>query len=114
MQPYSPSEKTSEVSIELIIAEIRSTRDQQIDELMNERVMMAFLEHYYNTIAVSPVKLAFLKSDLIDLKKTSLDLVFYSSLITQMKQLKTLAVTGTHQLFLAELRGVFQKYVSKN
>ena len=35
---------------------------------MKESVLMTFLEHYYNTIAISNIKKAFLVKDLSELK----------------------------------------------
>lgn len=91
-----------------IIAAIRNTRDQQIDELMKDPVLMAFLEHYYNTVAISDVKKAFLRRSLSELKNSSLDLSYYSSLITKMKESNTSSVDN-HKLFLSELKVLFQK-----
>lgn len=105
-------EHTGEISMEQIIASIRTTRDLQIEELMKEPVLMTFLEHYYDTIAISAVKKIFLLKDLAELKLSSLNLSHYSSLITQMKELKTLDVDANHKLFLVELKELFLKYVT--
>ena len=108
MDTNLPEEKTTAISMDQIIAAIRSTRDQQIDELMKDPVLMAFLEHYYNTIAISDIKKEFLRRDLIELKKSPLDLSYYSSLITKMKESNTSKVDN-HKLFLAELKTLLQK-----
>jgi hypothetical protein len=107
-------EKIGEVSMEQIISSIRNTRDSQIGELMKEAVLMTFLEHYFNTIVISNVKKQFLLKDLSELKNSPLDLSHYSSLITQMKESKTLVVHSSHKLFVNELTNIFRKYISKS
>jgi hypothetical protein len=109
METNLPREKTKEISMDQIIEAIQTTRNQQIDELMKDSVLMAFLEHYYNTIAISDVKKEFLRRDLIELKKSPLDLSYYSSLITKMKETNTSMVDNAHKLFLSELKGLFQR-----
>jgi hypothetical protein len=107
-------EQIGDVSMEKIIAAVQAARDTQIEELMNEPILLTFLEHYYDTIAISDVKKAFLVKALGELKRSPLNLSHYSSLITQMKELKTLEVSANHKLFLIELKEVFQKYVTSN
>jgi hypothetical protein len=109
----NPGEKIIEGSMDRIIASIRSYRDRQIDELMIEPNLVAFLEHYYDTVVISKVKKEFLLKDLIELKKSSLDLSHYSSLIKRMKDTTTFTVNTSHKSFLSELQNIFQKYVSK-
>jgi len=65
------------------------------------------------SILQNDVKKGFLLRDLTELKHSSLNLVHYSSLITQMKELKTLEVHASHKLFLLELKSLFEKHVSK-
>jgi len=113
MAPNRVVEKKSEISMDQIIASIREARNQQIDELMKEPILMTFLEHYYNIVALSNVKKAFLFKNLGELKFSSLDLAHYSSLITRMKEMKNVNVDGNSTLFLAELKNIFEKYVSK-
>jgi hypothetical protein len=113
MQNKITGEQVGEISMEQNIAVIRTARDLQIEELMKEPVLMAFLEHYYDTFVISAVKKAFLVKGLTELKYSSLNLVHYSSLITQMKELKTPEVNASHKLFLIELKALFEKYVSK-
>jgi len=106
-------QQLTEISMDQIIGAVRTARDLQIEELMKEPVLMTFLEHYYDTFVISAVKKAFLLKDLTELKHSSLNLVHYSSLITQMKELKTPEVNAGHKLFLIELKTLFEKYVSK-
>jgi hypothetical protein len=113
MQNTTTGEQLGEISMEQVIGAIRTARDLQIEELVKEEVLMAFLEHYYDTFVISAVKKAFLLKDLNELKHSSLNLVHYSSLITQMKELKTLEVNASHKLFLIELKALFEKYFSK-
>ncbi len=109
----NPVEKVIEGSMDQIIASIRRHRDRQIDELVKESNLMTFLEHYYDSVFISKVKKEFLLKDLIELKKSSLDLSHYSSLIKQMKDTTTFTVNPSHKTFLSELQNIFQKYVSK-
>lgn len=105
--------QVEEISIEQIISAVRDARDLQIEELMKGPVLIAFLEHYYDTFVISAVKKAFLLKDLTELKHSSLNLLHYSSLITQMKESKSSEVSLGHKLFLNELKTMFDKYVSK-
>ena len=114
MEANSPIENIAEVSVDQIIISIKDSRDSQIEELKKEPVLMAFLEHYYNTLVISDVKKQFLLKDLYELKNSPLDLSHYSSLITQMKETKTSTIDGSHKLFLSELKNIFQKYISKS
>jgi hypothetical protein len=113
MENKITSEQVGEVSMEQIIVAIRSARDLQIEELIKDPVLMSFLEHYYDMFVISPVKKAFLIKDLTELKHSALNLVHYSSLITQMKELKTREVNASHKLFLIELKALFEKYISR-
>ncbi len=113
MEANRPIEKIDEISIDQIISTIQETRNQQIEELKKEPILLAFLEHYYDTLMISDVKKQFLLKDLSELKNSPLDLSHYSSLITQMKETKTSTVAAGHKLFLSELQNIFQKYISK-
>ena len=113
MEPNRTTEKTESISMDQIIASIRDVRDRQIDELTKDSVLMAFLEHYYDTLVISNVKKEFLLKDLRELRNSSLDLVHYSSLIKQATGLKTLFVDRNNKLFFLELERLFDKYVSK-
>jgi Na+-transporting NADH:ubiquinone oxidoreductase subunit NqrB len=109
MEPNRPGVKANEISMDQIIAAIRNTRDQQIEELMKDPVLMTFLEHYYNTVAISDVKKAFLRRGLSELKNSSLDLSHYSFLITKMKESNT-SIVDNHKLLLSELKTLFQRH----
>jgi predicted oxidoreductase len=113
MESSRTIENVNEISMDQIIACIRNARNHQIDELMKESVLIAFLEHYYDTVVISNVKKAFLFKDLGELKFSSLDLAHYSSLITRMKETKSQSIDGHNPLFLVELKNVFQKHISK-
>src|SRR5882762_9798489 len=106
------TERTNEFSTEQIVASIRETRNQQIDELTKDSVLIAFLEHYYDTLMISDVKKEFLLKDLEELRNSSLDLAHYSSLITQKIGSKILSIDGSNKFFL-EFKRLFGKYVSK-
>ena len=64
MQNKVTCQQLTEISMEQIIASVRTARDLQIEELMREPVLMEFLEHYYDTIVISAVKKGFLLKDL--------------------------------------------------
>ena len=113
METNHPVDKIEEISIDQIISSVREIRNQQIEELKKEPTLMAFLEHYYDTLMISDVKKQFLLKDLSELKNSPLDLSHYSSLITHMKEAKTSTIAGNHKLFLSELQKIFQKYISK-
>jgi len=55
MENKITGERVGEISMEQFISVVRSVRDLQIEELMKETVLMAFLEHYYDTFAISAI-----------------------------------------------------------
>jgi len=100
--------ETPDVSIEAIIENVRAIRDGLITRLLKDDELRHFLETHYNIFAMSTIRVEFLKRDLRELKGTSLDLVHYSSLIKYVKEARV-EVSPDHPLFLAELRGIFEK-----
>jgi hypothetical protein len=67
------------------------------------------LETYFDVLALSAIKVEFLKRNLRELKDTPLDLVHYSSLIKQLKEVNMTTIDGDHPLFIQELKLTFQK-----
>jgi hypothetical protein len=110
MEKNPAASKSSKVSIEKITESIRKNRDQWINELLKESSLMLFLEEHYNTVAISRVKLEFLMRDLKELQNSSIDLVHYSALITQMKEANISIPVANHPLFLNELKSIVKKY----
>jgi hypothetical protein len=108
MEAKRADEITEKISMDQIIEAIRKTRDQQIDELMEDPLLMAFLEHCYDAVTISDIKKAFLKRSLNELKNSPLDLSYYSSLITKMKESNT-TIVDNNKLFFGELKSLFQK-----
>jgi hypothetical protein len=107
----NPLQSLPKVSPEAIIETIRMLRDNHINELLKtDEALFRFLKKHYDTVAISPIKKEFLKRDLIELKKTSLDLVHYSSLIKETKERGGMELAGSHRLFIQELNVIFQKY----
>ncbi len=74
------------ISIDKIIEELKQLRDNRVQALMRTPDLMNFLEEHYNTFAISPVKLEFIKRDLKTLLQSPLDLVHYSGLLRQIKE----------------------------
>ena len=97
-------------SIEKITENLRLIRDNKIEHLLTERGLMSFLEEHFNTIAISPIKTEFLKRDLRQLLQEPLDLSYYSSLITQIRNSGQRDTIQHHHLFLNELLVHFSKY----
>ncbi|HTH55927.1 MAG TPA: hypothetical protein VL728_07755 [Cyclobacteriaceae bacterium] len=101
---------TELVSTDEIIKCIQQTRDRLIDDLLNEPLMMDFVLEHFNTVAMTQVKLDYIKRGLIELKGSHLDLAHYSPLIKQMKETQTTLVNANHRLFLMQLKAEFKKY----
>lgn len=93
-----------------IIESIRSSRDEKINQLLVERSLLEFLQENYSTSSLSPIKKEFLLKDLLQLKHSPLDLSFYSSLITKMKERNQVSVDSP-QLILEEIRAIVNKYI---
>ena len=100
----------SSISNEAIISNIWAVRNTYLTELMKEDRLMAYLEENFNTIAISHVKLEFIKRDLKELRDTSLDLVHYASIIRDTKILGSSSFTPEHPLLEIELHTIFKKY----
>jgi hypothetical protein len=111
MEKSSPTKESSKISTEIVIEDLRSIRDNHINELLkNDDSLMLYLEVHYNTIAISSLKKEFLKRDLTELRNSSLDLVHYASLIKELKETGNLISSELHPLFQNELKSIFQKY----
>ena len=98
-------------STEQIIGSIRSIRDQKIEELMKENCLFDFLDCHFGALSMSLMKVAFLKRELRELKNSSLDLSYYSSLIRQIRESDNPKPPENHPLFLQELKPLVEKYV---
>jgi hypothetical protein len=109
MQQNPSVEPALKISIDQRIDTIRAHRDKRLKELLNDSMLMDFLEAQYDVFQISNVRKEFLKRDLTDLKNTTLDLVHYAALIRDMNAGTTVEVDG-HSLFFEELRNIFKKY----
>ncbi|HZX75390.1 MAG TPA: hypothetical protein VFE57_13265 [Cyclobacteriaceae bacterium] len=98
-----------EISIELVIQNIKSARDQSLSRLQKDSVLQRFLEEHYAIFGLSTIRTEFLKRDLKELRDSSLDLVHYSSLIKELKEGNVLVVDQNHKLILSELKAIFEK-----
>jgi len=105
-----PNKINPSISTETIISNIWEVRNTYLTKLMNEDRLMAYLEENFNTIAISHVKLEFIKRDLKELRDSSLDLVHYASIIRDTKILGTNSFTPEHPLLEIELNAIFKKY----
>ncbi len=94
-----------------VIEELLKIRNNLISELLDDNGLKNFLEKEFDMIALSPIKVEFLKRDLKELQRSSLDLVHYAGLIKLIKE--TGANAQQSNLFLNEIRTVFQKYIVK-
>lgn len=99
------------LSTESIITYLHMLRNQRLLELSrHDDALMDLLEDLYNTIAISAVKREFMKRDLQELRSSSLDLVHYSSLITEIKKGGDASIAERSPLFVEELKQIFKKY----
>ena len=109
MEKEQTSQRTS-VSIENVIADIRTVRDVQISDLLTDSSFHEFLEKNFDTFFIGSVKIEFIKRDLQELRNSSLDLSHYSTLIRLQRDSPKNEVTATHPLFLQEIFIIFKKY----
>lgn len=99
------------LSTESIITYLQTLRNQRLQELSrHDDALMDVLEELYNTVAISAVKREFMKRDLQELRSASLDLVHYSSLITEIKKSGNADLAEKSPLFVEEMKQVFRKY----
>jgi hypothetical protein len=110
MKKYNAVQESQLVSMEKVIELIRERRDHSIDHLLKkESLLLSFLEIHYDIMALSAIKMEFLRRNLRELRDTSLDLVHYAMLIRQMKESNHTAIDEKHPLFLHELKATFEK-----
>ena len=93
-----------------IIQVLRNVRDEGISSLFTEQGLTLFLGEHYKTISISAVKKQFLRKDLKELQKSTLDLVHYSQLILEVKENGDIGSVDRSCLFQAELDRVFRKH----
>jgi len=98
------------ISIDSVINNIWSTREQTISKLLIDSALLEFMENHFDTLALSPIKIEFLKRDLKLLKEAPLDLVYYASLTKQLKESNSHHVDKDHSLIVQEIISVFKKY----
>ena len=99
------------LSTESIIIYLLTLRNKRLLELSrHDDALMDLLEDLYNTVAISAVKREFMKRDLQELRSSSLDLVHYSSLITEIKKGSDAVVAEKSPVFIDELKQIFKKY----
>lgn len=92
-----------------MITTLQQVRNNQINELLNDINLLSFAETHFNTIALSPIKLEFLKRDLKELQDSPLDLVHYANVLRESKE-KSVIVSSNHPLILIEIFTIFSKY----
>jgi hypothetical protein len=110
MKKNNAVQESLPVSIENVIDLIRAQRDHAINTLLKkEQLLLSFLETHYDILALSAIKMEFLKRNLRELRDTSLDLVHYASLIKEKKELNNTTIDEKHPLFLKELKATFEK-----
>lgn len=107
--PNNRSDSSAITSTEKIITIIRETRNALLNALLIDESLLAFAEIHFNTIALSPIKLQYLKRDLSELRDTSLDLVHYSAIIRASKD-QEVSFSSNHPLILNEVFTIFTKY----
>jgi hypothetical protein len=105
-----PNKINPSISTEAIISNICEVRKTYLTNLMNEDLLLAYMEDNFDTIAISRVKLEFIKRDLKELRDSSLDLVHYSSIIRDTKIPGSIPFTPEHPLLKIELNTIFNKY----
>jgi hypothetical protein len=99
-------------STERIIELVRVTRNDHIQQFLEGNALHHFFAEHYNVEHLSPIKLEFLKRDLKVLSTSTVDLVHYASVIKDLKDSNTLAITAQHeQFFFQELESIFKKYI---
>lgn len=107
--PDNHAESAAIISTEQMITTIRETRNALINALLNDASLLAFAEQHFNTIALSPIKIEFIKRDLKELRDSSLDLVHYSALMRESKE-QSITISSNHPLLLSEIITIFSKY----
>jgi len=98
------------LSIDQSIDNVRSLRNDLIKQFLDEKHLELFFAEKYSK-PLSKVKIEFIKKELRELLISPVDLVHYSSLITEMRKLSSPHhIKRDHELFYSELETIFKKY----
>jgi hypothetical protein len=110
MTVQKTNKRKPDPSIARITSMLQRVRDSNVQELLTEPGLMAFMERHFDVIAISAMKAEYLRRDLKQLLERPLDLSYYSSLITYISLNGQPHNLHHHHLFLNELLAHFSKY----
>ncbi len=96
-------------SVDDAISTIRRMRDEFLSSLLTDAGLSTFIEEYYDTIFLSPVRTEFLRRDISELRRSQLDLAYYAPLIRELKEGK-IAEVKDHPLLIKEVKALYEKY----
>ena len=104
--------KSSEkVSDEHRINLIRKLRNELIIHFLEEENLHVYFKKHFKSL-LNAIRIGFIKQELQDLLVSPIDLVHYSTLLMEMKQIGTASLTIKNEdLFYEELDVIFRKYV---
>ena len=95
-----------------ILELVRKLRNDLIKDFLDERHLKAYLANQFRVNELSNVKVEFIKKDLKELLISPVNKNHYRSLIDQIRETDSAAITETNEpLFYKELELIFKRYM---
>lgn len=111
MDKIDPVNDSILLSIEKVIALIRSVRNDLISEFLKDDQLSNYYKAQFNK-ELTEVKKEFLKRDLKELLTLPVDLAHYAKLISRIRETNTAFISKKdNELFYQELDVIFKKYI---
>jgi hypothetical protein len=97
---------------ERVLDLVRQLRNDLIKDFLDERNLKNYVRDQYNISALSNIKVEFIKKDLKELLISPVNTGHYKTLIDQIKNTDSAALTENNErLFYKELEGVFKRHL---
>ncbi len=91
---------------------VRKLRNDLIKDFLDERYLKTYVANEFRVNELSVVKIEFIKKDLKELLIAPVNTAHYQSLIDQIRETDSAAISETNEpLFYRELEMVFKKYL---
>jgi hypothetical protein len=99
-------------SDERILDLVRKLRNDLIKDFLDERHLKEYLADKFRIHELSNIKIEFIRKDLKELLISPVNVNHYDTLISQIRNTDSAALTETNeQLFYKELENIFKRYI---
>jgi len=91
---------------------VRKLRNDLIKDFLDERHLKEYLSNHFRVNDLSQIKIEFIKKDLKELLISPVNTNHYQTLIHQIRETDSAAITETNEpLFYKELELIFKRYM---